>query len=72
MTDFSANARVYDKRHGALLAGDLAQRLIAAASLPADAQLLDVGAGTGRVAIPLAARGHRVVEGGVVERAALH
>jgi SAM-dependent methyltransferase len=61
VTDFSANARVHDRRHGALLSGDLAQRLIAGADLPADAQVLDVGAGTGRVAIPLASFGRRIV-----------
>jgi SAM-dependent methyltransferase len=61
VTDFSANARIYDRRHGALLSNDLTQRLIAAAHLPADAHVLDVGAGTGRVAIPLASLGRRIV-----------
>jgi len=61
VTDFSANARVYDSRHGALLSDDLAQRLIAAADLPLEALVLDVGAGTGRVAIPLASFGRRIV-----------
>ena len=59
--DFSANARAYDDRHGALLDNDLARRLIDAAPLPARARVLDIGAGTGRVAIPLAARGCRIV-----------
>jgi ubiquinone/menaquinone biosynthesis C-methylase UbiE len=59
--DFSANARVYDDRHGALLDDDLARRLVAAAALPPGGRVLDVGAGTGRVAISLAALGCRIV-----------
>jgi len=59
--DFSANARAYDDRHGAFVDDDLARRLIDAAALPSGARVLDVGAGTGRVAIPLASRGCRVV-----------
>ncbi|MBZ5559678.1 MAG: class I SAM-dependent methyltransferase [Acidobacteriia bacterium] len=59
--DFSRNAPVYDQRHGALLAADAAQQLAAAAAIAAGARMLDVGAGTGRVSIPFAAMGCRVV-----------
>src|SRR6185295_3300998 len=59
--DFSRNARVYDDRHDALLDGALAGRLIAAARTGASASCLDVGAGTGRVSVPFAALGHRMV-----------
>lgn len=65
MTDrrdfFSANASIYDDRSGALLADDEAQDLARAARLDPDATILDVGAGTGRVAIPLARAGFQVV-----------
>jgi SAM-dependent methyltransferase len=55
--DFSGNAPVYDKRHGAFLAPDAAQRLAAAAGIGPGMRMLDIGAGTGRVAIPFAAMG---------------
>jgi SAM-dependent methyltransferase len=58
--DFSANASVYDRRHGAILSGDELDRLWMAARLQAGARVLDIGAGTGRVAIPLAGRGCHV------------
>jgi ubiquinone/menaquinone biosynthesis C-methylase UbiE len=58
--DFSRGAHVYDGRHGALISPDLVRRLMTAANLPSRASLLDVGAGTGRVAIPIAATGRRV------------
>lgn len=59
--DFSGNAGVYDLRHGALLSDEAIQRLQEAAGLHARALVLDVGAGTGRVAIPLAEHGCHVV-----------
>lgn len=59
--DFSRNANVYDRRHGSLLAEDVARRLATAADLRPTATILDVGAGTGRVAIALSALGHRVI-----------
>jgi len=59
--DFSRNATVYDRRHGALLGRDDAERLCGAAGLPLAASVLDIGAGTGRVAVPLAERGCAVV-----------
>ncbi len=58
--DFSGNAPIYDRRHGAVLPADVARRLVAAAGLSGGAMLLDIGAGTGRVAIALAALGCRV------------
>jgi SAM-dependent methyltransferase len=59
--DFTRGAGAYDRRHGALIDADAVQRLVDAARLSRDAMVLDVGAGTGRVAIPLAATGRRVV-----------
>jgi SAM-dependent methyltransferase len=59
--DFSRGAHAYDRRHGALIPDVLARRLIAEADLPSNARVLDIGAGTGRVAIPIAAAGCRVV-----------
>ncbi|MBI3494239.1 MAG: class I SAM-dependent methyltransferase [Acidobacteria bacterium] len=59
--DFSGNAPVYDKRHGAFLPDAAVRELATVAGLDAGTRLLDVGAGTGRVAIPFAAMGCRVV-----------
>lgn len=59
--DFSANAPVYDRRHGVFLSGEEFARLWRASGLTSGARVLDVGAGTGRVAIPLATLGCRVV-----------
>jgi len=59
--DFCANATVYDRRHGAAVPDTDLERLWTAAGLRACARVLDVGAGTGRVAIPLAGRGARVI-----------
>jgi SAM-dependent methyltransferase len=52
--DFSANASVYDLRHGTLLSPDLARTLLEAGALEKGARVLDIGAGTGRVSIPFA------------------
>lgn len=59
--DFSPNAGVYDCRHGSALSEQELDRLWSVAILRSGARVLDVGAGTGRVAVPLAARGCRVV-----------
>lgn len=55
--DFSGNASVYDQRHGAALSPEATHDLLAAAELPPGSRVLEVGAGTGRVAIPLAVAG---------------
>jgi SAM-dependent methyltransferase len=59
--DFSGNAKVYDRRHGAVLAKDVVQRLAAAAAIRSGTSVLDIGAGTGRVAIGLAEHGCQMV-----------
>jgi ubiquinone/menaquinone biosynthesis C-methylase UbiE len=57
--DFSANAPVYDKRHGALLPDHVAGALTT--GLEPGARILDVGAGTGRVSVALARIGFDVI-----------
>lgn len=59
--DFSANATIYDRRHGAVLALDIAHDLASSGELPRYARVLDVGAGTGRVAIAFAAIGYKTI-----------
>ena len=59
--DFSDNALVYDRRHGAVLADGVVQQLAAAGAIRNGTKVLDIGAGTGRVAIGLAALGCNVV-----------
>jgi SAM-dependent methyltransferase len=59
--DFSSNAPIYDRRHGAALAPDVAQALAAKTALTHGSRILDVGAGTGRVAHALANLGGAVV-----------
>lgn len=59
--DFSRNAGVYDRRHGALLSEYEVARLSMAVALHPGVRILDIGAGTGRVAIPLAEIGCNVV-----------
>src|SRR5690349_4837198 len=59
--DFSRNAAVYDRRHGSLLARDAARQLAEIAELDRSSRVLDVGAGTGRIAIPMADRSRIVV-----------
>jgi len=57
--DFSANAPVYDIRHGALLPDHVAGALTT--RLKPGARILDVGAGTGRVSVAFARIGFDVV-----------
>jgi ubiquinone/menaquinone biosynthesis C-methylase UbiE len=57
--DFSPGASSYDTRHGGLATAH-ASELASAAGLKAASELLEVGAGTGRVAIPFAALGFHV------------
>ncbi|HET9832659.1 MAG TPA: methyltransferase domain-containing protein [Vicinamibacterales bacterium] len=59
--DFSHNASTYDRRHGAVIADDAARQLAHSASLRPGSRVLDLAAGTGRVAIPLTRLGCRVV-----------
>ena len=70
--DFSSNAGVYDRRHRSVLSEEELSRLWAGAGLHAGARVLDIGAGSGRIAIPLVRRGCRVVAiepaAGMVER----
>src|SRR5262249_53232700 len=58
---FSHNASTYDRRHGASIDDDAARQLVRGASLRPGSRVLDLAAGTGRVAIPLTALGCRVV-----------
>jgi len=57
--DFSANAKIYDQRHGSVISDQLAK--IIADLLPREARVFDIGAGTGRVSIPLSHCGLHVV-----------
>ena len=59
--DFSANARLYDRRHGAVLVPDAARALASIGALKPGGRVLDIGAGTGRVAIAFAKLGFDVV-----------
>ena len=59
--DFSDNAAICDRRHGTFLSESEAHQLWLAARLEPDARILDIGAGTGRVAVPLAGCGGQVI-----------
>lgn len=52
--DFSSNAAISDRRHQALLPRGVVNALASAAELKTGSRVLDVGAGTGRVALALA------------------
>jgi SAM-dependent methyltransferase len=58
---FSANAAGYDRSRPSLLSDSTRDAIVRAARLEVSGRILDVAAGTGRVAIPVAAAGHRVV-----------
>jgi SAM-dependent methyltransferase len=59
--DFSRNAAIYDRRHGAaVLNSDLVQ-VCNAAHLEVGCRVLDIGAGTGRISIPLSDLGYKMV-----------
>jgi SAM-dependent methyltransferase len=59
--NFSTNAPVYDRRHGAVLPLNVAENLASSGALERGARVLDVGAGTGRVAIAFARIGCKTV-----------
>lgn len=59
--DFSGNASIYDRRHGAFAPERIVSQMIEVAELPLGSRILDVGAGTGRVAIPFARKGYSVI-----------
>ena len=59
--DFSANASIYDRRHGTTLALEVARDLASMAKLPSGGSVLDIAAGTGRVAIAFATLGYKAV-----------
>ena len=58
---FSANAASYDRNRPSRLSDSALHAIVQTAHLPPHGCILDVAAGTGRVAIPLAAAGYRVV-----------
>jgi SAM-dependent methyltransferase len=59
--DFSANAAIYDRRHGTLLAHEVVQELAYWGDLRPGARILEVGAGTGRVSIAFAGIGCKIL-----------
>jgi ubiquinone/menaquinone biosynthesis C-methylase UbiE len=59
--DFSGNAPVYDRRHGAFAPEQLVSHLLEVTDLPLNSRILDIGAGAGRVAIPFMRKGYSVV-----------
>lgn len=58
---FSANAASYDRSRSSRLSDVARDAIVQVARLPVQGRILDVAAGTGRVAIPLARAGYRVV-----------
>ena len=57
--DFSGNAPLYDRRHGALLPDNVALALTR--NLAPSSRILDIGAGTGRVSVTIAQLGFHVI-----------
>lgn len=58
---FDRAARFYDETRGLPAAVVAAQNGVLDAALPSDGWCLEIGVGTGRIAIPLAEAGHRMV-----------
>jgi ubiquinone/menaquinone biosynthesis C-methylase UbiE len=58
---FSANAGSYDKSRQSHLSDSARDAIVGVLRVPSEGRLLDVAAGTGRVAIPIAGAGYRVV-----------
>jgi len=58
---FAANAACYDRSRPSRVSDSARDAIVQAARLPRHGIILDVAAGTGRVAIPLAGVGYRVV-----------
>jgi len=59
--DFSANAAIYDRRHGSAADEAWLKQVCEAAALNAGSTVLDIGAGTGRNSVPLHDLGYRVI-----------
>jgi ubiquinone/menaquinone biosynthesis C-methylase UbiE len=59
--DFSRNAKVFDERHGSVISSEILRALMEVSELRREARILDLGAGTGRVSVPLARAGWEVV-----------
>jgi SAM-dependent methyltransferase len=57
--DFNSNSKIYDDRHGAVISDQLGQAV--ADRLRLGSTIIDIGSGTGRVAIALAGSGFKVV-----------
>ena len=58
---FSANAGSYDRSRQSLLSDSARDAIVSRLRVPLQARILDVAAGTGRVAIPITGAGYRVV-----------
>jgi len=58
---FSANAAAYDRSRPSLVSDSTRDALVRIAALRSGGRILDMAAGTGRIAIPFARAGYRVV-----------
>jgi ubiquinone/menaquinone biosynthesis C-methylase UbiE len=59
--DFSGNAAVYYHRRGAFVPDRLVAQLLKVTGLPRGLRIVDIGAGTGRAAIPFGRKGYSVI-----------